>query len=81
LTPTEQEAQLDTLRALVDAGIDVRAQDVDGNTALHYLAVTLNVDPRAMQLLRDMDAGEEVYHHALNREGLSPRALWESRSL
>jgi hypothetical protein len=80
-TPAEQEAQLDTLRALVDAGIDVRAQDVDGNTALHYLAVTLNVDPRAMQLLRDMDAGEEVYHHALNREGLSPRALWESRSL
>jgi hypothetical protein len=76
LTPAEQEAQLDTLRALVEAGIDV-----DGNTALHYLAATLNVDSRATQLLRDMDAGEEVYHHALNREGLSPRALWESRSL
>ncbi|PKY04609.1 hypothetical protein P168DRAFT_235468 [Aspergillus campestris IBT 28561] len=80
MTPAEQEAQLDTLRVLVDAGIDVRAQDVDGNTALHYLAATWNVDPRAMQLLRDMDAGEEVYHHALNREGLSPRALWESNT-
>ncbi|KAL5363195.1 ankyrin repeat-containing domain protein [Aspergillus floccosus] len=80
LTLAEQHAQLQILRVLVDAGIDVTAQDVDGNTALHYLAATLNVDPRAMQLLRDMDAGEEAYHHALNREGLSPRALWESRS-
>ncbi|KAK9646495.1 hypothetical protein HCH54_005235 [Aspergillus fumigatus] len=81
LTPAEREAQLETLRVLVDAGIDVRAQDVDGNTALHYLAATLNVDPRAMQLLRDMDGGEDVYHHVLNREGLSPRALWEGRSV
>ncbi|PKX97977.1 uncharacterized protein P174DRAFT_499727 [Aspergillus novofumigatus IBT 16806] len=81
LTPAEQEAQLETLRVLVDAGIDVRAQDVDGNTALHYLAATLNVDPRAMQLLRDMDGGEDVYRHVLNREGLSPRALWEGRAV
>ena len=80
LTPAEQEAQLNTLRVLVDAGIDVRAQDVDGNTALHYLVVTLNVGSSAVQLLRDMDAGEEVYHHALNREDLSPRALLENRS-
>ncbi|PLB41665.1 uncharacterized protein BDW47DRAFT_122700 [Aspergillus candidus] len=80
MTSAEQEAQLDTLRVIVDAGIDVRAQDVDGNTALHYLAETLNVDPGVMQLFIDMDAGEEVYHLALNREGLSPRALWESRS-
>lgn len=81
LTPAEQHAQLQTLRVLLDAGIEVAARDVDGNTALHYLAATLNVDPRAMQLLRDVGAGEEVYQHALNREGLSPRALWESRAL
>lgn len=78
LTPAEQDAQLSTLRVLVDAGIDVRDQDVDGNTALHYLAVALNGDPRAMQLLREMEGGEEVYNNCANRENLTPRALWEA---
>jgi ankyrin repeat protein len=77
LTTLEREDQLSTLRLLVEAGIDVGAQDVDGNTALHYLATTLNVDPRALQLLREMDGGE-VYNSCKNQVGLTPRALWES---
>ncbi|KAJ5161898.1 hypothetical protein N7492_007290 [Penicillium capsulatum] len=80
LTPSEQEAQLQTLHILVRVGIDVRAQDVDGNTALHYLAATVNVDPRALQLLRGMDGGEEVYEDYQNMAGVTPRALWESQS-
>ncbi|KAJ5951268.1 uncharacterized protein N7479_009681 [Penicillium vulpinum] len=78
LTPTEQDAQLSILRVLADAGIDVRAQDVDGNTALHYLATALNGDPRAMKLLREMEGGEEVYNNCKNREDLTPRTLWEA---
>jgi hypothetical protein len=61
-------------------GVDVRAQDVDGNTALHYLAATLNVDPRALQLLRDMEGGEEAYNNSKNRAGLTPRFLWGSNN-
>jgi ankyrin repeat protein len=78
LTPAERDAQLSTLRVLADARIDVRAQDVDGNTALHYLATALNGDSRAMQLLREMEGGEEVYNNCMNREDLTPRALWEA---
>ncbi|OGE55258.1 hypothetical protein PENARI_c004G04314 [Penicillium arizonense] len=67
LTSLEQAAQLSTLRLLVQVvGVDVRAQDVHGNTALHYLAATLNVDPRALQLLRDMEGGEEAYNNSKN---------------
>ncbi|KAJ6143416.1 hypothetical protein N7471_002869 [Penicillium samsonianum] len=79
LTSLEQEAQLNTLHLLVRVvGVDVHAQDIDGNTALHYLAATVNVDPRALQLLRDMEGGEEAYNNSRNRAGLTPRLLWES---
>ncbi|KAJ5462756.1 hypothetical protein N7475_007700 [Penicillium sp. IBT 31633x] len=78
LTPVEQDAQLSTLRVLADAGIDIRAQDVDGNTALHYLATALNGDPRAMQLLRTMEGGDEVYNSCKNRADMTPRGLWEA---
>lgn len=78
LTPAEQDAQLSTLRVLADARIDVRVQDVDGNTALHYLATALDGDFRAMQLLREMEGGEEVYNNCKNREDLTPRTLWEA---
>ncbi|OQD94902.1 hypothetical protein PENSOL_c023G11304 [Penicillium solitum] len=79
LTSLKQEAQLNTLQLLVQVvGVDVRAQDVDGNTALYYLAATVNVDPRALELLRDMEGGEEAYNNSRNRVGLTPRSLWES---
>ncbi|OQE34399.1 hypothetical protein PENCOP_c018G08623 [Penicillium coprophilum] len=78
LTSAEQDAQLRTLRVLSDARIDIRAQDVDGNTALHYLATALNGDTRAIQLLREMEGGEMVYNTYKNREDLTPRGLWEA---
>ncbi|KAL4898482.1 hypothetical protein BDV59DRAFT_197386 [Aspergillus ambiguus] len=76
LTPKEREAQVNVIRSLLDTGIDAHAQDVEGNMPLHYLAATLNVDPGAVQLLRGMEGGEEVYNNSLNREGLSPRSMW-----
>lgn len=80
LTSMEQEAQLSTLHLLVRVmGVNVRAQDADGNTALHYLAATMNVDPRALQLLRDMEGGE-AYNNSRNRVGLTPHSLWESNN-
>ncbi|KGO72619.1 hypothetical protein PEX1_058410 [Penicillium expansum] len=80
LTSMEQEAQLSTLHLLVRVmGFNVRAQDADGNTALHYLAATMNVDPRALQLLRDMEGGE-AYNNSRNRVGLTPHSLWESNN-
>src|SRR5699024_3421470 len=78
LTPAERDAQLNTLCVLADTKIDVHAQDVDGNTALHYLAIALDGDFTAMQLLREMEGGEEAYNNCKNREGLTPRALWEA---
>jgi ankyrin repeat protein len=78
LTPAQQDAQLSTLRVLAEARINVRLQDVDGNTALHYLATALNGDSRAMQLVREMEGGEEIYNNCKNREGLTPLALWEA---
>jgi hypothetical protein len=77
-TSAEQDAQLDTLRLLVDARIDVRVKDMDGNTALHDLATALDVDSRAMQLLQEMEGGEDVHKNSKNRAGLTPRALWEA---
>lgn len=79
LTSLEQEAQLNTLQLLAQVvGVIVGAQDVDGNTALHYLAATVNVDPRALELLRDMEGCEEAYNTSRNRVGLTPRSLWGS---
>lgn len=78
LTDIEREAQFNTLWRLVREDIEVSAQDVDGNTPLHYLAATLNVDPRSLQLLRDLEGGEETYCSCKNNAGLTPRNLWES---
>jgi hypothetical protein len=78
MTRAERDAQLSTLRVLADAETDVRAQDVDGNTALHYLATALDGNYRAIQLLREMEGGEEIYNNCKNREDLTPRALWEA---
>ncbi|KAJ5294667.1 hypothetical protein N7508_009488 [Penicillium antarcticum] len=63
---------------LADAGIDACAQDVDGNTALHYLATPFNGESRAMQLLREIGGGEEVYNNWKNGENLTPCTLWEA---
>jgi hypothetical protein len=52
----KREAQLCSLCLLMEVGIDVRTQDEDGN----YLATTLNVDPRASQLLQEMESGKKI---------------------
>ncbi|RDW67466.1 uncharacterized protein DSM5745_09332 [Aspergillus mulundensis] len=85
LTWPQQQAQLATIRVLIQAqaqaqtdtgfNLDVKAQDVDGNTALHYLAGTLNMSQETIDLLREMDGGEEVWREARNYWGLTPSRL------
>ncbi|KAK6828871.1 hypothetical protein RU639_003182 [Aspergillus parasiticus] len=51
MTDAEQVAQLATIALLLRrGGLDVQAQDIDGNTALHYLAATLNVGDETVEL-------------------------------
>ncbi len=85
LTVSQQQAQLATIRVLLQAEaetgeegfkIDVRAKDVDGNTALHYLAGTLNMAEETIDLVREMEGGEEVWHEGKNHWGLTPSQLW-----
>jgi ankyrin repeat protein len=77
MTVAQQQAQKATIRVLLEwGGIDVRAKDVDGNTALHYLAATLNVDEETVKLVRQMEGGEAVWQDATNYWGLTPRQLW-----
>lgn len=78
LASAERDAQLATIRLLLDWGnVDIQAQDSDGNTALHYLAGTLGASPRAVELVRGIDGGEEVWQSARNWCGLTPKQLWE----
>lgn len=73
MTVAQQQVQQATIRALLDwGGIDVRAKDVDGNTALHYLAGTLNMSDITLTMVRAMDGGEEVWQESKNGYGVSP---------
>ncbi|GFF97577.1 putative ankyrin repeat protein RF_0381 [Aspergillus udagawae] len=77
MTVAEQQAQKATIRVLLEwGGVDVCAKDVDGNTALHYLASTLNVDEETVEMVRQMEGGEAVWQEATNFWGLTPRQLW-----
>ncbi|RHZ63006.1 hypothetical protein CDV55_105716 [Aspergillus turcosus] len=77
MTVAQQQAQKATIRVLLEwGGVDVRAQDVDGNTALHYLASTLNVDEETVEMVRQMEGGEAVWQEATNYWGLTPSQLW-----
>jgi hypothetical protein len=76
MTEGEQQAQRATIKVLLDwGGCDVHAQDVDGNTALHYLAGTLNIDFATIMLVRGMEGGEQVWHETRNRWGFTPSDL------
>ncbi|KAI5286523.1 hypothetical protein KEM54_006724 [Ascosphaera aggregata] len=78
MTEAEQAAQLATIKLLLEwGGFDVRAEDVDGNTALHYLAATSNVGPESLEVLRAMDGGEEVWQNSKNLCGLTPQQIME----
>ncbi|GES61197.1 hypothetical protein ATEIFO6365_0006065600 [Aspergillus terreus] len=76
MTESQQQAQKATVQVLLDwGGCDVGAQDVDGNTALHYLAGTLNIDVATIMLVRGIDGGERVWQETENRWGLTPSDL------
>ncbi|KAL4869534.1 hypothetical protein BDV12DRAFT_167568 [Aspergillus spectabilis] len=81
-TVPEQQAQLATIRVLVESGqgeggvVDVGAKDVDGNTALHYLAGTLGMSEEIIEVVRRLEGGEEVWRQARNHWGLTPSRLW-----
>ena len=78
MTEAEQAAQLATIKLLLEwGGFDVRTQDIDGNTTLHYLAATLNVGSETVKVLRAMDGGEEVWQSSRNWCGLTPKQLME----
>lgn len=77
MTAAQQQAQKATIRVLLEwGGVDVGAKDVDGNTALHYLASTLNVDEETVEMVRRMEGGEAVWQEATNYWSLTPRQLW-----
>ncbi|KAL5355056.1 hypothetical protein BJX96DRAFT_1182 [Aspergillus floccosus] len=77
MTLSQQQAQKATIQVLLDwGGCEVGAQDVDGNTALHYLAGTLNIDVATIMLVRGMDGGEQVWRETRNRWDLTPSDLW-----
>lgn len=77
MTVALQQAQKATIRVLLEwGGVNVRAKDVDGNMALHYLASTLNVDEETVEMVRQMEGGEAVWQEATNYWGLTPRQLW-----
>ncbi|PIG82341.1 hypothetical protein AARAC_000160 [Aspergillus arachidicola] len=78
MTEAEQVAQLATIALLLTWGVlDFQAQDIDGNTALHYLAATLNVGDETVELVREMEGGEDVWENATNRWGFTPKQLEE----
>ncbi|KAJ5471020.1 hypothetical protein N7530_008377 [Penicillium desertorum] len=77
MTVAQQQAQQATIRVLLEwGGIDVRAKDVDGNTALHYLAGTLNMSDITLAMVRAMKGGEEVWQESKNGYGVTPRRMW-----
>ena len=78
MTEAEQAAQLATIKLLLEwGGFDIRTQDFDGNTALHYLAATLNVGSETVKVVRAMDGGEKVWQSSRNWCGLTPKQLME----
>ena len=57
-------------------GIDVKAKDVNGNTALHYLAGTLNMCEMTLAMVRALEDDEEVWQESTNDYGGTPRQMW-----
>ncbi|KAL4886591.1 hypothetical protein BJY04DRAFT_228396 [Aspergillus karnatakaensis] len=77
MTIYQQQVQLATIRTLLDGGVtDVCAQDLDGNTCLHYLAGRLNMSEETVELVRQSENGEKVWQETQNIWGFTPRELW-----
>lgn len=77
MTAVQQQAQKATIAVLIEwGGIDVKDKDVNGNTALHYLAGTLHMCEMTLAMVRAMDDGEEVWQESTNDYGVTPRQMW-----
>jgi hypothetical protein len=77
MTAAEQVAQRDTIQVLLEwSGVDLRAKDLEGNTALHYLAGTLNMSEDTIEMIRQMEGGEEVWLESENCYGVTPKEMW-----
>jgi hypothetical protein len=77
MSESERRGLRETVRVVLeDGGVDVRAQDTDGNTALHYLAGTLNVDEEVVRMVRGMEAAEGLWERVRNEAGFTPGELW-----
>ncbi|KAJ5440048.1 uncharacterized protein N7458_011046 [Penicillium daleae] len=77
MTAAEQVAQQDTIQVLLEwSGVDLRAKDLEGNTALHYLAGTLNMSEDTIEMIRQMEGGEEVWLESENCYGVTPKEMW-----
>jgi ankyrin repeat protein len=81
IVESKQHAQYATIQLLLEwGGCDVRVRDVDGNTALHYLAGTWNIHPEIIRLVRATDGGEDTWQKTRNLWGLTPSDLWTESS-
>ncbi|KAF7154936.1 hypothetical protein CNMCM5623_003194 [Aspergillus felis] len=77
MSESERRALRETVAVILeDGGVDVRAQDTDGNTALHYLAGTLNVDEEVVRMVRGMEVAERLWERVRNEAGFTPEELW-----
>ena len=76
MTEAQNQAQRATIDLLHWGGCDVSAQDMDGNTALHYLAGTLGIDQATVRMVRALEGGDETWKGAKNIWGLTPSDLW-----
>ena len=56
---------------------DLAAQDVYGNTPLHYLVCAMNPNEVLIEKLREFFEGEAVWKGSKNELGYTPEDLWE----
>ena len=56
---------------------DVAAQDVYGNTPLHYLASAMRVNEELLTQVRARQGAESVWKESKNELGYTPGELWE----
>ena len=55
----------------------VDAMDVDGNSPLHYVAGHRVINEELLQMLRDVDGGEDVWMNQKNTWGWTPKDLYQ----
>ena len=80
-TPEDEDdarRQAETVLWLLNSGTqDLRAQDVYGNTPLHYLASAMRVNEELVERVRAWEGGEAVWKGSRNELGYSPEELLE----